>query len=125
MDKLFVLKDENEQEQYKTLLNHIDEKIVELINDVIVHIRARFENDLNEHIHVALTDHITFAIKRLEQGLDIKIHFSPRLKHYTLKNIRLQKKLLRSLTSLFAFTFLKGRLDLLHSIFIVQLRIKV
>ncbi|MDM5315661.1 PRD domain-containing protein [Fictibacillus sp. b24] len=75
VDKLFVLKDENEQEQYKTLLNHIDEKIVELINDVIVHIRARFENDLNEHIHVALTDHITFAIKRLEQGLDIKNPF--------------------------------------------------
>ncbi|GGB48822.1 glucose PTS transporter transcription antiterminator GlcT [Fictibacillus barbaricus] len=75
VDKLFVLKDENEQEQYKTLLTHIDEKVVEVINDVIVHIRTRFDNDLNEHIHVALTDHITFAIKRLEQGLDIKNPF--------------------------------------------------
>ncbi|MGA4719193.1 glucose PTS transporter transcription antiterminator GlcT [Fictibacillus nanhaiensis] len=75
VDKLFVLKDENEQEQYKTLLDSIDEKIVELINDVIVHIRTRFENELNEHIHVALTDHITFAIKRLEQSMDIKNPF--------------------------------------------------
>ncbi|MBN3556353.1 PRD domain-containing protein [Fictibacillus nanhaiensis] len=75
VDKLFVLRDENEQEQYKTLLNSIDEKIVELINDVIVHIRTRFKNELNEHIHVALTDHITFAIKRLEQSMDIKNPF--------------------------------------------------
>jgi transcriptional antiterminator len=75
VDQLFVLKNENEQEQYKTLLTYIDESTVELINDIIVHIGNRFANDLNEHIHVALTDHIAFAVKRLQQGLDIKNPF--------------------------------------------------
>jgi transcriptional antiterminator len=75
VDKLFVLKDENEQKQYRTLLTYIDEKTIEIINDVIVHIGNRFENKLNEHIHVALTDHIAFAVKRLQQGMDIKNPF--------------------------------------------------
>ncbi|WNB93226.1 glucose PTS transporter transcription antiterminator GlcT [Bacillus sp. NEB1478] len=75
IDKLFVLKDENEQKQYRTLLTYIDEKTVELINDIIVYIGNRFENKLNEHIHVALTDHIAFAVKRYQQGMDIKNPF--------------------------------------------------
>jgi transcriptional antiterminator len=75
VDKLFVLRNKNEQDQYKTLLTYIDEYTVELINDIIVHIGTRFDNNLNEHIHVALTDHIAFAIKRLKQGLDIKNPF--------------------------------------------------
>jgi transcriptional antiterminator len=75
VDKLFVLNDENEQKQYKTLLSYIDENTIEIINDVIVHIGNRFDNRLNEHIHVALTDHIAFAVKRLQQGMDIRNPF--------------------------------------------------
>jgi transcriptional antiterminator len=75
VDKLFELKSKNEQEQYKALLTNADEKVIELINEVIVHIGNRFESKLNEHIHVALTDHIVFAINRMQQGLDIKNPF--------------------------------------------------
>jgi transcriptional antiterminator len=75
VDKLFELKNKNEQEQYKALLTDTDERVIEIINDVILHIGNRFENELNEHIHVALTDHIVFAIKRIKQGLDIKNPF--------------------------------------------------
>ncbi|MFC0187971.1 glucose PTS transporter transcription antiterminator GlcT [Fictibacillus aquaticus] len=74
-DKWFVLKDEKEQEHYKQLLHSVDEKIIDVMNDVITHIQKRSGSDLDEHIHIALTDHIGFAIKRLEQGLDIKNPF--------------------------------------------------
>ncbi|MFC7371293.1 glucose PTS transporter transcription antiterminator GlcT [Fictibacillus iocasae] len=74
-DKWFVLKDEKEQEHYKQLLHTVDEKIIDVMNDVIMHIQKRSGSDLDEHIHIALTDHIGFAIKRLEQGLDIKNPF--------------------------------------------------
>jgi transcriptional antiterminator/beta-glucoside operon transcriptional antiterminator len=75
VEKWFILKNEREQEQYKKLLPHVDEEFIGLMNDIIHHIRTRTNSSLNEHIHVALTDHILFAIKRLEQGMDIKNPF--------------------------------------------------
>lgn len=75
VEKWFILKNEREQEQYKKLLPHVDEEFIGLMNDIIQHIRKRTNSPLNEHIHVALTDHILFAIKRLEQGMDIKNPF--------------------------------------------------
>ncbi|MRX72253.1 PRD domain-containing protein [Bacillus lacus] len=74
-EKMFILKNEREQEQFKLLLSHIDEETVEIVYDVIRFISDRLNVHLNEHIHVALTDHISFAIKRLQQGLDIKNPF--------------------------------------------------
>nr|WP_318540121.1 transcription antiterminator [Terribacillus saccharophilus] len=75
-EKLFVLQDEKEQNSYKQMLNHIDEELVAVMNDVIYLIAKRMEHPLNEHIHVGLTDHLAFAMKRLEQGLGIKNPFA-------------------------------------------------
>ncbi|WP_044749421.1 glucose PTS transporter transcription antiterminator GlcT [Bacillus alveayuensis] len=75
VEKMFVLKNEKEQEQYKKLLPFIDEEMIEMVNDVIHFISEKVGLPLNEHIHIALTDHITFAIKRLQQGMDIKNPF--------------------------------------------------
>ncbi|HWO96223.1 MAG TPA: transcription antiterminator [Bacillus sp. (in: firmicutes)] len=75
VEKLFLLKSEQEQEQYKQLLNHVDERFVGFMNDVISHIQQRVNAPLNEHIHVALTDHIYFAIKRIQQGMGLKNPF--------------------------------------------------
>ncbi|AWB45648.1 PtsGHI operon antiterminator [Paenibacillus sp. CAA11] len=72
VEKLFILKNAQEQEQYKQLIPQVDEKLIEVINEAILYIAQRSEITLNEHIHIALTDHIAFAIKRAEQ--DIAIH---------------------------------------------------
>lgn len=75
-EKLFVLQDEKEQNSYKQMLDHIDEELVAVMNDVIRMITERMEQPLNEHIHVGLTDHLAFAMKRLEEGLGIKNPFA-------------------------------------------------
>ncbi|MGE8207154.1 glucose PTS transporter transcription antiterminator GlcT [Heyndrickxia sp. NPDC080065] len=74
-EKLYVLKGEVEQEQYKKLLPYIDEATLSVIISAIDLIRRRTEAFLGEHIHVALTDHILFAINRLMKGLEIKNPF--------------------------------------------------
>ncbi|WP_449539826.1 glucose PTS transporter transcription antiterminator GlcT [Ferdinandcohnia sp. Marseille-Q9671] len=74
-EKIFVLKNQKEQEQYKMLVSQVDEDFIEVMNDVIHHIKSRVEGQLNEHIHIALTDHLSFAIKRMEQGLDFSNPF--------------------------------------------------
>jgi transcriptional antiterminator len=74
-DKMFVLKSEKEQENYKKLLPQIDEKIQAAIIEAIQHIDHRVNGDLNEHIHVGLTDHLIFALNRLFNGMEIKNPF--------------------------------------------------
>lgn len=74
-EKLFVLSNEKEQEHYKELLPHIDENILQTIISSTELIRSKSNTILNEHVHVALTDHLVFAIHRLSRGLSIKNPF--------------------------------------------------
>ncbi|WP_055105187.1 glucose PTS transporter transcription antiterminator GlcT [Paenibacillus ihumii] len=72
VEKMFILKDQREQEQYKQLVPQVDEQLIEVIGEIITYISQRTNTELNEHIHIALTDHLAFAIKRAEQ--DMAIH---------------------------------------------------
>ncbi|MBM7694499.1 transcriptional antiterminator [Peribacillus deserti] len=75
VEKLFVLKSGNEQENYKKLLPLIEEPILSVIIEAIDLITQRVEGDLNEHIHVGLTDHLTATIHRINEGITIRNPF--------------------------------------------------
>ncbi|MFB1051069.1 glucose PTS transporter transcription antiterminator GlcT [Paraliobacillus sp. JSM ZJ581] len=68
-DKLFLLKDEQEKEQYMHLLTHVDRDIMSFMNDVLFYVEEKMGIPLNEHIHVALTDHLAFAIHRVHKNI--------------------------------------------------------
>lgn len=71
VEKLFVLRNEKEQENYLKLLPFIDHDYLEVIISAIELIKQRTHSQLNEHIHVALTDHLMFAITRASQGMEM------------------------------------------------------
>ncbi|MEJ9210740.1 glucose PTS transporter transcription antiterminator GlcT [Bacillus smithii] len=75
IEKIFVLKNENEQEHYKKLLPYLDEKTLNVIISSLEIIKKRTRGTLNEHIHVALTDHLLFAMNRFMKGMVIKNPF--------------------------------------------------
>jgi transcriptional antiterminator len=70
-EKFFVLKNEKVQENYIKLLPFIDNDLLEIIISAIQLIKKKTNSELNEHIHVALTDHLMFAITRMKQGMEI------------------------------------------------------
>ncbi|MFZ3580127.1 glucose PTS transporter transcription antiterminator GlcT [Virgibacillus sp. DJP39] len=74
-EKTFLLRNEKERENYVNLLPNIDEGMVDFMNDVMVHIESRMDHPLNEHIHVALTDHIAFAISRVKKQIQFSNPF--------------------------------------------------
>lgn len=74
-EKFFVLKDSDEQTQYMNLLEYVDENFIGLMNEFIDKLEMKFGAKLNEHIHVGLTDHLYFAVKRIQQGHGIKNPF--------------------------------------------------
>lgn len=69
VEKLFILKNQHEQEQYKQLIPQVDEKLIEVIGEIVSYISKKTQTELNEHIHIALTDHLAFAIKRAGQDM--------------------------------------------------------
>lgn len=75
VEKLFVLNDPTEQEQYKQLLSSLDDKTLKVIVSVVEVIQSRVNKPLNEHIHVALTDHLLFAVNRMKSDLVIRNPF--------------------------------------------------
>jgi transcriptional antiterminator len=75
VEKLFVLRDEKEQENYIKLLPFIDTEYHEVIISAMEIIKQKAKSLLNEHIHVALTDHLMFAITRASQGMETKNPF--------------------------------------------------
>ncbi|MBN8204170.1 glucose PTS transporter transcription antiterminator GlcT [Bacillus sp. NTK034] len=75
VEKLFVLKNEKEQENYIKLMPFVDNELLETIISSIQLIKQRANSMLNEHIHVALTDHLMFAITRLKKGMEMKNPF--------------------------------------------------
>jgi transcriptional antiterminator len=74
-EKLFTLKNEREQQNYIKLLPFLENELQEVIISSIELIKRRTNATLNEHIHVALTDHLMFTVNRLSQGLEVKNPF--------------------------------------------------
>lgn len=75
VEKLFVLNDPEEQEQYKQLISTLDEETLKILISAVEIIRERAGMPLNEHIHVALTDHLFFAVNRMRRGMAIRNPF--------------------------------------------------
>jgi transcriptional antiterminator len=71
IEKKFRLEDENHIKQYHRLINQVDKAIIGISEEIIALIAKELTPQLNEHVHVALPDHIQFAIDRLHNGLEI------------------------------------------------------
>ncbi|MFJ7727405.1 PRD domain-containing protein [Neobacillus sp. NPDC097160] len=69
IEKLFVMK---ENEKFQQLLLQIPEEHFALSEEIITYAEESLGSKLNEHIHIALTDHLSFAIERVRDGINLK-----------------------------------------------------
>jgi transcriptional antiterminator len=71
VEKMFVLTDEKEQKNYLKLIPYMEDETQAVIISVIDLIKQKTNSPLNEHIHVAFTDHMMFAINRMKNGVEM------------------------------------------------------
>jgi beta-glucoside operon transcriptional antiterminator len=71
VEKIFLLRDKS-SEKFQQLLETLPEKHIDIAERIISHAEGYLEAPLNDHIHIALTDHLSFALERLEQGFPIQ-----------------------------------------------------
>lgn len=79
IEKSFVAYDEKNKHEYFQLIKQIDPNIIGLSEEIIAIAEERL-GQLNSHIHIALTDHIGFAIDRLKSGMEINNPFIHEIK---------------------------------------------
>ncbi|TWI57959.1 PRD domain-containing protein [Halalkalibacter nanhaiisediminis] len=72
IEKVFVMKDEREYEKFAQIIDLLPEAHIVIAEEIITYAEKALKTKLNEHIHVALTDHLSFAIERFNQGFELK-----------------------------------------------------
>ena len=75
IDKIFSLEDATNYHNFQELLSTIDNELIGLCEEIIFMISKELNEELNEKIHISLTDHIAFTLKRLKQNDEIENPF--------------------------------------------------
>lgn len=74
IEKIFVM---NENMKFQQLVSRIPEEHFTISEEIITYAEKTLGTKLNEHIHIALTDHVSLAIERTKDG----IHLNNKLLH--------------------------------------------
>lgn len=77
IEKLFVMRENDKLEQ---LLSRIPEEHFSISEKIITYAEGKMNTKLNEHIHLVLTDHLSFAIERTGEGIHIQNKLMPEIK---------------------------------------------
>ncbi|WP_163538688.1 PRD domain-containing protein [Gracilibacillus sp. YIM 98692] len=72
IEKVFVMKDPNEYQKFEEILKFLPEEHIQVAEEIISYAERKLGVRINEHIHVAFSDHLSFAIERLTNGIKIK-----------------------------------------------------
>lgn len=70
IEKTFILKQKDASEKFKLLLEDIPTEHVSLCYDIIEYAKNILGAELSDYIYVTLTDHISYALKLFDEGLN-------------------------------------------------------
>ena len=68
IEKIFTVGDEESLRKFKDLLAGIPPEYLQVSNEIISYAREKLDVELHPNIYLTLTDHISFAIRRKEEG---------------------------------------------------------
>lgn len=80
IEKIFILKDKDISKNIIQLASEIDSQYFELAEQIITYAIDKYDMKLMEHICLGLTDHISFAVRRIKNGIEIANFYTENLK---------------------------------------------
>ncbi|AGB41403.1 transcriptional antiterminator [Halobacteroides halobius DSM 5150] len=92
VEKEFVPADKEKKETYQQLVAEVDEEVIGLTEEIIAMVSSQIEEELDKHIHIALADHICFALKRIKDGAKITNPFLHEIKTLYNEEYKLAQK---------------------------------
>jgi transcriptional antiterminator len=76
LEKIFYVQEDVNKIKFSELMEEIRGDVIGIAEEIIAMAEKIKGKKLNEHIHIALADHIAFAIERINMGIDIKNPFN-------------------------------------------------
>ena len=92
VDKVFAMENSQNKKNFKDLISHGDAKIIGMCEEIIYMIEQELGEELDEKIHISLTDHVAFAIKRIRNGEEIQNPFIVETETLYKKEIEIAQK---------------------------------
>lgn len=71
IEKIFHLPSEN-MTQFEELLENMPYEHIKAAKDIIVYARKQLDRHLNKNIYITLTDHLSYAIERQKQNMNVQ-----------------------------------------------------
>lgn len=75
IDKIFTIENKDNISDFKSLIKSIDKEFFAMCEEAIYEISRKLDTQLNERIHIALIEHLFFAVKRLKNNEEIENPF--------------------------------------------------
>lgn len=97
VEKIFVIEDEDNLRNFKQVIENVDEEFLILCEKMLSYIENELKEDLDERIHIALVDHLNFAVKRLSNNEEIENPFLMEIKALYQKEYTLAEKVAETL----------------------------
>ena len=97
VEKVFVIEDEDNLRNFKQVIENVDEEFLMLCEKMISNIADELNENLDERIHIALVDHLNFAVKRLCNNEEIENPFLMEIKALYKTEYKLAEKVARTL----------------------------
>lgn len=72
IEHIYVEYDVHESQKLEELLANLPVEYIQVANEIIDCAAKTLKKDLNDHIYLTLTDHISYAIERAEKGVVVK-----------------------------------------------------
>ena len=72
IEKKFIAEDESFKNNISKLALEVDEDVFKASSAIVEYTESKLKTDLYDYIYVALTDHISFALKRYKENIEIK-----------------------------------------------------
>lgn len=91
IEKTFVLHDENIKKSIIQLASEIDAEYFGIAQMIIAYGIEKYNLKLMNHIYLALTDHIAFAVKRFKEGIMIENYYLFEIKEFNPKEYDIGK----------------------------------
>jgi transcriptional antiterminator len=75
VEKIFIIEDEENLKNFTQVVENTDEEFLMLCEKMISYIENELKDILDERIHIALVDHLNFAVKRFSNNEEIENPF--------------------------------------------------
>ena len=93
IEKIYEIKEVKNFQDYKSLVSSVDEDLVSVSEEVISMLRKKFGENYNERLHIALLDHLNFAIRRHKNNLIVGNIFNDETKFMYPKEYEFSKEM--------------------------------